>query len=374
MKVEVIGLGYIGLPILLSFCNKGLELIGMDNNQDKIKELQSGSLVTFEPELLELYRQYGSDVHYTNEVVSSDFYIVTVPTPYNGKADTSMVFDAIEKIIKVYRKNQIIIVESTLPPFTMDKISKLISEKLDVNYNLVYCPESILPGKILYELKTNSRIIGSNNQDAAIQVKELYQLVNTEGIFRLSNYIEAELYKLIQNAHRDVEIAFVNEVSMFCDGLDVKLEELLDFANRHPRTNLLKPGVGVGGHCIAVDPYFLIDEFNSEFLDIARKTNLRKTEYVLEKIRQHKGKTIGLLGMTYKANSDDLRESPSMYIYNTLISEGYNILACDPNLGDVKEFYNNTLDDTIATCDVFFILQKHNHFVGLDQYDKFRNI
>lgn len=370
MKVEVIGLGYIGLPILLSFCNKGLTLIGMDNDIKKIDELKSGHIKTLEPDLDSIYLEYGNQIEYSTKVKSSDFYIITVPTPYNNGADISMVLDAVESVLEVYEKDQVIIVESTLPPFAMDKIDHLISSKINIDYNLVYCPESILPGKILYELQTNSRIVGVNNHEIADRVIELYKKVNTKGDFKVSNYREAELYKLIQNAHRDVEIAFVNEVSMFCKDLDVDLEGLLSYANKHPRTNLLQPGVGVGGHCIAVDPYFLIEAFDSNLLRSARETNLKKTDFVIEIIKQNKDKKIGLLGMAYKANSDDLRESPSLKVYYELLKLGFEVYACEPNLCDSDLFENYKLDELMDKIDVFYILQNHNQFKNYYQHKK----
>ncbi|MDA9171675.1 nucleotide sugar dehydrogenase, partial [Alphaproteobacteria bacterium] len=330
IKVSVIGLGYIGLPTASLIASKGVKVNGYDNNEDVINNIHKLSIDENEPSLIKMTSKVlnNKQLYVSTNLISANFYIITVPTPLKiidkkRVPDVSFVFQAIDEIVKLLKPNDTIILESTCPPGTTENIYKSISQQISfINLiNIAYCPERILPGNLLNELQNNDRIVGGINNRSSKKAKEFYKIF-CNGNIHQSNSLTAELVKLAENSYRDVNIAFANSLSLIAEKSSIPVNDIIKLSNFHPRVNILQSGIGVGGHCIPVDPWFLIDKYPDEtkLLSEARKINDFKTNYVLNfimdkidsyEVKYNKKPSIICLGLSYKVDSNDLRESPA---------------------------------------------------------------
>ena len=323
LKINVIGLGYIGLPTALMLTKGDFEIVGTDFNQRLIDKLVDRTMRFSESGMKELFEDACSrNIRFTTEYEQADVYIVAVPTPYikvTKKVDASYVADAVTKIIEVCPENSIIIIESTISPGTIDSYIRPIIREYK-NANIAHAPERIIPGKIITELNNNSRIIGADDAATGNLVKAIYQSF-CKGEIVVTDIRTAEMTKVVENTYRDINIAFANELAKICKTADLDVYEIIHTANMHPRVNILSPGPGVGGHCISVDPWFLVGDYPglANIILAARKINDSMPEYVLERISvimEEKGITdisrVGLYGLTYKEDIDDIRESPTL--------------------------------------------------------------
>ena len=300
VKITVLGMGYIGLPTSIVFAQAGFDVNGYDVNEETIKKLKSGKIHIVEPNLQEAYEKVlnSGKLKIISRLEKSDVFIICVPTPYkkigNKKvADLSYVEDAAKSLAPYIERNNLVILESTVPPMTTEEIvGKIIEEesklKLNEDFCVAHCPERVLPGKILYELKNNDRIIGASNKYAAEITKDLYEAILEKGKVYTTDTITAELCKLVENTYRDINIAFANELSIISDKLGIDVFNLIELANKHPRVNILKPGAGVGGHCLAVDPWFIVEKFpeESKLIRVAREINDYKPQWVVKKVEE----------------------------------------------------------------------------------------
>ena len=385
--VCVIGLGYIGLPTALLLVQRDFKVIGVDVNQKVVGDLKKGKLNIKEPDLeraLNIALKSGK-FEIQTKASFADIFIIAVPTPFKNnnskfkEANIDFVLDAAEELSKYYKPKDLVILESTSPVGTTEKIFNFLKEKTKINENdidISYCPERVIPGNIFFELINNDRIIGSNSDKANRKAKAFYQSF-CKGQIHLTSSRNAELVKLTENSYRDVNIAFANELSMICKDLDLDVKEIIQLANCHPRVQILNPGCGVGGHCIAVDPWFIISKFpNITFLlQTARNVNLTKTNWTLNIIKQEienikikikKDPVVGILGITYKPNTDDLRESPALNICKELISQKYNVIVCDPYVDNLVDMKINSINEIILKSHLLVKLVNHDQFELID--------
>jgi len=384
-KLTVVGMGYIGLPTATLFATAGFKVFGYDVNEQVINTLKSGKIHIVEPDLQKAFENAlnSGNLIPTNELIESDIFIICVPTPFKENqeeklADLSYVEKASKTVGKVLKKGNLVVLESTVPPNTTEQIMGKILEKesnlkMNEDFYVAHCPERVLPGKILHELRNNDRIIGVSNKKAGELAKELYSSIVTGGNIYITDTVTAEMCKLVENTYRDINIAFANELSIICDELGIDVWELINLANKHPRVNILKPGPGVGGHCLAVDPWFIVEKFpkKARLIRTSREVNEYKPKWVVEKVIEdienkfdNKKITIGILGLAYKPNIDDLRESPALEIAKELKNKGYNVVACEPNstAKEIKGIRNLTLDGLIETSDYLIYAVAHNQF------------
>lgn len=355
MKIICIGLGYIGFPTSAILAGKGLTVVGVDINERVVKSVNRGETHIVEPGLLEVVEQVVRSGHLraTMRPEEGDVYLIVVPTPFGGnhEPDISYVETAIRSIIPLLKKGSLLIIESTSPVGTTDKMKHLVySERPDLEgvIYMAYCPERVLPGNLLYELEYNDRVIGGVDEASTQKAMEFYALF-VKGHLHKTNAKTAEMCKLTENSSRDVQIAFANELSLICDKAGINVWELIELANKHPRVNILQPGCGVGGHCIAVDPYFLTSEFpvESQLIAKSREVNNYKAFWCAEKIgnvileyeMKHSRKpTVAIMGLAFKQNIDDLRESPAKYI-------AQKVMQSEPEKSaDCRTQYTRTLD------------------------------
>ncbi len=388
MKISVLGLGYIGLPTAIAFALNGYEVCGYDTNKDVVDTLNRGKLHIIEKGLQEELTQVteAGTFRAFDQLQETDVYIICVPTPFQKierekKADLSYVFSATEKVAQNLKKGDLVILESTVPPYTTKKMTDMLCELSGLGRNEFYtahCPERVLPGRILHELLHNDRIIGAEQKEAALKAKAIYESFLTTGKVYVTDDVTAEMCKLTENSFRDVNIAFANELSIICDELNIDVNELISLANKHPRVNILSPGVGVGGHCISVDPWFLIEQFkdSAKVIAAARNVNDHKPYFVADKIEEkiHGSKDciIAILGLAFKADIDDLRESPSVVLAKALMERGYTVIGCEPNT-ELKEkdgipIYS--LDEALERSNLAVLTVKHRQF--LEQLDKIK--
>ena len=381
---SVIGLGYIGLPTAVLLANSGHKVVGLEVNLSIIHKVNKGISHIKEPELNNLLQiaVESGNLKAQKEPSTSDIFLIAVPTPLNKNCNSKIpnpnidfVMDAVKKISKVIKKGDLIILESTCPVGTTKRIANLIHEKTNLNFNeihIAYCPERVLPGKIIKELTTNDRVIGGMTEVAS---KKCYDFYSTfcKGSLIKTNAETAEMVKLTENAYRDVNIAFANELSIICSKLNINTNELINLANKHPRVNILNPGCGVGGHCIAVDPWFIASANPeiSQIIQTARQVNKGKTKWVTQKILKEtksieskisKKITIGICGLTFKPNVDDLRESPAVEILEELLQKDLDLIICEPNLDKYKNFKLESLQNIIQKSDLIIFLVAHESF------------
>lgn len=383
-KIIVMGLGYIGLPTASMLATKGHQVLGVDVNTKAVETINSGHIHIVEPDLDVLVRSAvnSGNLKASKEPEEGDTFIIAVPTPFkevdgNPKApDLSYVEAATLAIVPYLRPGNLVILESTSPVGTTELVYRIIVEsrpELEGEVHAAHCPERVLPGHILRELVDNDRIIGGLTKAANEQAKALYKSF-CNGAILLTDSRTAELSKLVENSFRDVNIAFANELSVICDHLGINVWETIALANRHPRVNILQPGPGVGGHCIAVDPWFIVSSApqQARLIRTARQVNDDKPHWVIEKVKvkaaRFKSPVIGCLGLTFKANIDDLRESPALDIVRELLCLNIGqLLACDPNVQPGKlEFALTPLKQVLKDADILVLLVDHGEFKEID--------
>tara|TARA_B100000212_G_C27359131_1_gene527343 strand:+ start:495 stop:1703 length:1209 start_codon:yes stop_codon:yes gene_type:complete len=387
-KCCVFGLGYIGLPTAAILANSEFKVRGIDINKKIIKNLEIGKIHILEKGLDILVKDCicKKNLIVSLEPSPADIFIIAVPTPFhknekNGikQPNLDYVFKAAKSISKFIKRENLVILESTSPVGTSSKVAKIISENSNLNeeeINVAYCPERVLPGNIIYELINNDRVIGGLTEKASEMAKNLYETF-CKGKLLITNAKTAELIKLTENSFRDVNLAFANELSMICSQYNINTKELITLANFHPRVNILNPGCGVGGHCIAVDPWFLIYDLpkHTELIKKARELNNEKTLWVLKQIKEKVSKieknlnykiNIGCLGITFKQDVDDTRESPAYLIVKRLLDENYNVLPCEPNINSQIDIKLYDLKETLKKSDLIVILVPHKEFRNLN--------
>ncbi|WP_204173264.1 MULTISPECIES: nucleotide sugar dehydrogenase [unclassified Staphylococcus] len=383
MKLTVVGLGYIGLPTSIMFAKNDVDVLGVDINPKTIESLQKGKINIEEPGLQEVYEEVfnNGNLKVSTTPEAADAFIISVPTPNNDdeykSCDVSIVESAVKSILPVLEKGNTIIVESTIAPKTMDDYVKPLVEEQGYNIGediyLVHCPERVLPGKILEELVYNNRIIGGVTPSCIEAGKRVYSTF-VKGEMIETDARTAEMSKLMENTYRDLNIALANELAKICNDLSINALDVIEMANKHPRVNIHQPGPGVGGHCLAVDPYFIIakDPENSPLIQTGRRINNSMPEYVVEKaieaLKILDGKKVTVFGLTYKGDVDDIRESPAFDIYQLLLKEpDIEVAAYDPHveLNFVEKDMNKALDGS----SLVLILSDHSEFKTLKDSD-----
>ncbi|AUJ23990.1 nucleotide sugar dehydrogenase [Virgibacillus dokdonensis] len=380
MKICTVGLGYIGLPTSIMFANYGVDVLGVDVKREAVEMLNNGQIHIEEPGLQEaLDNAIGSGKFKASlEPQPADVFIIAVPTPNNDdqfkSADLSYVMQATENIIPFLEKGNVVIVESTIAPRTMDDYVKPKLEEagfvIGEDIYLVHCPERVLPGQILNELIYNNRIVGGITPACTDEGAKVYETFVKGDIIK-TNAKTAEMSKLMENTFRDVNIALANELAKVCNELDINALDVIEMANKHPRVNLHTPGPGVGGHCLAVDPYFIIAKAPNEakLINLSRQINKSMPQYVIDAadklLEKYNGKKITVFGLTYKGNVDDIRESPAMEIYEALNSRPeYEVVAYDPHVK--LSFVEKDLEKALTDADLVLILSDHNEFKELN--------
>jgi len=390
-QICIVGLGYIGLPTAAVLANNGFKVHGVDVNKKAVDLINNGQVHIYEPNLEEVVKKGVSQGLLKASVVpqKSDIFILAVPTPFkdNHKPDLSYVEAATKSIIPFLEPGNIVILESTSPIGTTERIeSWILSERPDLNTNensssqifISHCPERVLPGKILEELVENDRIVGGINALSTEKTAEFYESF-VQGKVLQTTARTAELSKLTENSFRDVNIAFANELSMICDEVNVDVWELIKLANHHPRVNILQPGPGVGGHCIAVDPWFIVDAApnTAQLIRTARIVNDSKPSFVIEKVKELtknlSNPKIACLGLSFKANIDDLRESPAIEIVKE-ISALYNetLYVAEPHINELPDTLKDgkillvKTEEAIRKANVIVLLVEHDYFKFID--------
>ena len=385
MKVCVIGLGYIGLPTAALLANRGYEVYGVDIQKHVVDIINKGNIHIVEPDLDTFVQAAVKSGKLKADIkpAEADVFIIAVPTPFYESGydvptpNIDYVISATKSIAPYIKEGAIVILESTSPVGTTEKVEEVLKES-GVNTEKIYiahCPERVLPGKIMTELVENDRIVGGLTKEATEKVTEFYKTFVNGEILK-TDAKTAELSKLAENSFRDVNIAFANELSIICDKYEIDVWELRELANHHPRVNILYPGVGVGGHCIAVDPWFIVSDNkeNAKLIKSAREVNSYKTEWVIEKIKnealkfelENKRKPkIACMGLAFKPNIDDLRESPALFIAKRLLDEKLDILAVEPNIESFEEFEIYNYKKAIQKADIIVFLVSHKEFKQL---------
>ena len=380
LTITILGMGYIGLPTAITFAKAGFIVKGFDVNKKVIETLKAGHIHIVEPSLQEAFEEAlkSGRLIPTDKLEKSDVFIISVPTPFKKNheekiADLSYVESASSKVATVLEENNLVILESTVPPMTTKLMIDILERESGISrdkFMSVHCPERVLPGRILYELEHNDRIIGAERREAGEYTKVIYDAMVKEGTCYITDDITAEMCKLVENTFRDVNIAFANELSVICDKLGIDVFELIRLANKHPRVNILTPGAGVGGHCLAVDPWFIVEKFPKEANVIreARLINDFKPRFIVNKVDEilkgNKDLTVGVLGLAYKPDIDDLRESPAMEIAEILRDKGYKVIACEPNVDskEVNGFELYSFDGILEKADYLVLAQGHKEF------------
>ncbi len=378
--VCMMGLGYIGLPTAALIASRGIKVQGIDVNQSVVDTINEGKIHIVEPSLDGLVKHVVERgfLKASTTVDTADVYLIAVPTPFKGdhEPDLKYVESATRMILPNLKSGDLFIIESTSPVGTTDKMAKIIFEEkreLKGKINIAYCPERVLPGKVIYELEHNDRVIGGLDEQSTKAAQDFYRHF-VKGELHATNAKTAEMCKLVENSSRDVSIAFANELSIICDKAGINVWELIKLANKHPRVNILQPGTGVGGHCIAVDPWFIVSEFEKEAVIIrnAREINNYKTDWVIEKIKStalqfeldnNRKPTIALMGMAFKPDIDDLRESPALQVADTLLAEGkFDLLLVEPNLDESNKYDLIDYEAINGKADIVAYLVAHKEF------------
>ncbi len=380
----MIGLGYIGLPTAALIAQNGTEVHGVDVNQKVVDTINAGKIHIVEPSLEEAVSKAVADGLLTASTmpVVADIYLVVVPTPFKDKnePDTSFVEAATKAIIPLLKEDDLYIIESTSPIGTTEAMMSLIYNKrpeLRGTLHIAYCPERVLPGNVMYELVNNDRVIGGVDATSTNRAYDFYKKY-VNGELHKTNARTAEMCKLVENSSRDVQIAFANELSLICDKANINVWELIELANKHPRVNILKPGCGVGGHCIAVDPYFIVSDYplESKIIGTAREINNYKSFWCAEKIQTAKLQfelahgtkpKIAIMGLAFKPNIDDLRESPAKYIAQKVLQNANNeeYFIVEPNIDSHNVFKLTTYKDAVHKADIIVFLVAHDEFKEL---------
>ena len=379
------GLGYIGLPTAIIAARHGVEVVGVDVNVDVVDTTNAGKLHIVEDgleELLQAAIASGNFKAYTDPQEADAFFIV-VPTPFKGnhEPDTSFVEAATMMVLPLLKEGDLYVIESTSPIGTTEKMAEIIFKhrpELEGKIYIAYCPERVLPGNIIHELVNNDRVIGGIDDASTEKAKEFYRYF-VKGQLHSTNSRTAEMCKLTENASRDVQIAFANELSLICDKAGINVWELIELANKHPRVNILQPGCGVGGHCIAVDPYFISSAYPNEARIIAqaREINNDKAQWCAEKVRRmmvefelknHRTPKVAMMGLAFKPNIDDLRESPAKFIASRVLQScnNGNVMVVEPNITEHNVFKLTNYKTAYEKADIVVYLVNHREFAELN--------
>lgn len=378
-KISVLGMGYIGLPTACMLANSGYEVLGVDIDEEIINKLNSGKLHIEEPELEKIFSSAfkNNRLRVSLELERSDVFIIAVPTPldHRNKADLSYVISAANKIKEKIKKGNLVILESTSPPGTTRNIvGKIIANGTGFiagrDYYLAFCPERVLPGKIVYELENNDRIVGGVDKKSSEAAESIYKTFVKGKIF-LTDLETSELVKLAENTYRDINIAFANELSLICKDYGIDIREVIKYANMHPRVKILNPGPGVGGHCIPIDPWFILEDTDRKntLIEKCRKINNSMPFIISEEIAEIVGKyrdpKVTIFGFSYKENVGDIRESPAITINNELMEKGIKVLIYDPLVVNTK--YNlSGLEESVKGSDLVLLFSGHSVFRDID--------
>ncbi len=377
--INVIGLGYIGLPTALMLAKSGAKVIGTDYNTNLVEALSHGKLTFKEEGLEELFKDANNnEIKFTTEYQKTDTYIIAVPTPYvnsSKRLDPQYVISAVNTVLDVCEKGTILIIESTISPGSIDKYVRPEIEKRGVligeDINLVHAPERIIPGNMIYELEHNSRIIGADDPEIGERVKKLYSSF-CEAEIIVTDIRSAEMSKVVENTYRDVNIAFANELAKICRADNMDVYEIIRIANKHPRVNILQPGPGVGGHCISVDPWFLVGDYPdlTNLILTARKINDSMPTHVLGRIRDIMREhnitdisKIGLYGLAYKENVDDIRESPTLQLLERMDEHlAFGVKVYDPFIKTrIVDHQFMNFEDFLNEIEILVIMTAHDH-------------
>jgi UDP-N-acetyl-D-mannosaminuronic acid dehydrogenase len=380
LNVNVYGLGYIGLPTAVLLADQGFVVSGIEVKFEAVKSINNGISHFVEPGLDKMLKSVVASGNLTArlDAVSADVHIICVPTPVDGgdipSPNIESVLDVAKVIVPVIRPTDMVIIESTCPVGTTSLVQSIfVEEGVPVDrLRIAYCPERVLPGNIMLELTENDRIVGGVNDASSREVADFYRTF-VKGNVVSTDSKTAELCKLAENSYRDVNIAFANELSLLCAKENIDVQELIKLANHHPRVDILAPGVGVGGHCIAVDPWFIVskDPENSKLIRTARNVNLEKTLWVINEIEialeglsknDDKPKTVAFFGLTFKPDVDDLRESPALEVALHFTTESVSVVAVDPNVETLDHLALTTTDQALLKADLVVLLVKHREF------------
>lgn len=385
MKACFMGLGYIGLPTAIIAAKHGVEVLGVDINEAVVEQTNNGKLHIVEPGLEEMLQEVisaGTLKAYT-QPQESDAYFIVVPTPFKGdhQPDTSFVESATRMVLPLLKEGDLFVIESTSPVGTTEFMANLIfteRPELRGKIYIAYCPERVLPGNVIYELVHNDRVIGGIDEASTKKAAEFYRQFVT-GELHTTNSKTAEMCKLTENSSRDVQIAFANELSYICDKAGINVWELIELANKHPRVNILQPGCGVGGHCIAVDPYFITSAYpeESRLIASAREINNYKAMWCAEKVKnailefelkQRRKPVVAMMGLAFKPNIDDLRESPAKSITANVMqmSDKVEILVVEPNVAEHKVYKLTNYKTAYEKADIVAFLVNHKEFAVLN--------
>lgn len=382
------GLGYIGLPTAIIAAKHGVQITGVDINAKVVEMTNAGKLHIIEPGMEEMLREVVADgrLHASTVPETSDAYFMVVPTPFKGnhEPDVSYVEAATRAVLPLLKEGDLYVIESTSPIGTTEAMAKIIfaeRPELEGKIYVAYCPERVLPGNVIYELVHNDRVIGGLNPESTEKAVEFYSQF-VQGKLHKTNARTAEMCKLTENSSRDVQIAFANELSIICDKAGINVWELISLANKHPRVNILQPGCGVGGHCIAVDPYFITADFpiESQIIAKAREINNYKAFWCAERIQNamlkfelenHRRPTVAMMGLAFKPNIDDLRESPAKYITTKVMQSGSNadILVVEPNVAEHNVFKLTDYREAYDRADIVVFMVAHDPFKTLPRRD-----
>lgn len=388
MKACFMGLGYIGLPTAIIAAKHGVNVIGVDINPSVVEQTNAGHLHIIEPGMEDMLKEViaSGQLHASTTPEESDAYFMVVPTPFKGnhEPDVSYVEAATRAVIPYLKQGDLYVIESTSPIGTTEMMAEIIfteRPELKGRIYIAYCPERVLPGNVIYELVHNDRVIGGLNAESTDKAIEFYSQF-VKGMLHKTNARTAEMCKLTENSSRDVQIAFANELSLICDKAGINVWELIRLANKHPRVNILQPGCGVGGHCIAVDPYFITADFpmESKIIATAREINNYKAFWCAEKVKnamlqfeldKHRKPVVAMMGLAFKPNIDDLRESPAKYIV-TKVMQSFNnaeILVVEPNVKEHNIFKLTDYKEAYDRADIVAFLTAHDPFKTLPWRD-----
>lgn len=388
MKVCFMGLGYIGLPTAIIAAKHGIRVRGVDINPKVVALTNSGKLHIIEPGMETLLQEVVENgmLHAATTPETSDAYFIVVPTPFKGnhEPDTSYVENATRAVLPYLKEGDLYVIESTSPVGTTEQMAQIIfteRPELENKIYIAYCPERVLPGNVIYELVHNDRVIGGLNPESTERAIAFYSQF-VQGKLHKTNCRTAEMCKLTENSSRDVQIAFANELSLICDKAGINVWELIDLANKHPRVNILQPGCGVGGHCIAVDPYFITAAFpkESKLIAMAREINNYKSLWCAERVQNeilkfelehHRKPAIALMGLAFKPNIDDLRESPAKQIVAKVMQSCNNadIMVVEPNVPEHRVFKLTDYRTAYEQADIVVFLTAHDPFKTLPYRD-----
>ncbi|WP_299244485.1 UDP-N-acetyl-D-mannosamine dehydrogenase [uncultured Aquimarina sp.] len=384
-SVVMVGLGYIGLPTAALIAQNKTYVHGVDINPNVVETINAGKIHIIEPELDDAVANAVKNGYLkaATSPVEANTYLIVVPTPFKGKnePDISFVESATKAITPLLKEDDLYIIESTSPIGTTEKMMDLIYShrpELKEKLYVAYCPERVLPGNVMYELVHNDRVIGGINEESTVKAVEFYRQF-IHGDLHKTNARTAEMCKLVENSSRDVQIAFANELSLICDKADINVWELIALANKHPRVNILQPGCGVGGHCIAVDPYFIVADYpmESQIIGKAREINNYKSFWCAEKVQNSKLKyelkhgrkpAIAIMGLAFKPDIDDLRESPAKYIAQKVLQNANNeeYYIVEPNIETHSVFKLTNYQEAVEKADIIVFLVGHKEFKNLD--------